>query len=77
MTDQTTLFEDWIDEYGIDRLAQHLGVNSSTVRNWRSLRCDPTVDAMRRIKKLTKGKISYDAMIDRPTPGFTLLQRNG
>lgn len=62
------LFEDWINEYGPDRLARVLNIHVRTVYHWREKHCDPRVEYMRIIKRLTKGKIGYEQMIDRDTP---------
>lgn len=61
-------FEDWIEQVGADWLAKRLGLNPFTVLNWRALRCDPQVIHMRAIKRLSKGLVGYDQMIDRDTP---------
>jgi hypothetical protein len=58
-------FEDWIDHIGVDELALILDVTRATVLHWRAGRCDPRVDHMRRIKKMTRGVMGYEQMIDR------------
>lgn len=58
-------FEDWIDHVGVDVLAGILKVTRHTVLHWKAGRCDPRVDHMRRIKKMTRGVIGYEQMIDR------------
>lgn len=58
-------FEEWIDRKGPKALAKKLGVTHHTVLHWRSGRCDPRVHVMRKIKRLTRGEIGYDQMIDR------------
>lgn len=67
-------FEDWIDEVGPDELAKQLKVNPKTVSNWLFGYTDPRVDQMRRIKKMTKGRIGYDQMIDRPCRSVEALK---
>lgn len=58
-------FEDWIDHVGVDELAAILDVTRATVLHWKAGRCDPRVDHMRRIKRMTRGTIGYEQMIDR------------
>ena len=58
-------FVQWIDLKGPAEIAKLLGVNIFTVHHWRANRADPRVKQMRRIKKLTRGVIGYDQMIDR------------
>lgn len=65
-------FEEWIDREGVDQIAKRLGINRFSVLHWRAKRCDPRVDHMRRIKRLTRGEISYEQMIDRATPTNSL-----
>lgn len=61
-------FEEWIDLKGVHWVAEQLGVTRFTVLGWRARRADPRVDAMRRIKRLTRGLIGYEQMIERDTP---------
>lgn len=61
-------FEEWIEREGVRPLARRLGVDRFTVLNWKAKRCDPRVAVMRKIKRLTKGEIGYEQMIDRATP---------
>lgn len=65
MTKKKISFDAWIDKVGVIWLARYLKVHPGAVRHWRTKLCDPRVDHMRRIKKLTRGRISYDMMIDR------------
>jgi DNA-binding XRE family transcriptional regulator len=60
-------FDDWIDETGNDEIAEILGVSRTTVIAWRNGVSDPRVDLMRKIKKITRGKIGYVQIIDRPS----------
>lgn len=59
-------FEDWIDEKGLMQLAIELDVSYMTVHAWRNGNGNPKVDTMRKIKQMTKGKVTYDMIIDRP-----------
>lgn len=59
-------FSDWLDRLGIAVVARRLGIREMTVRNWRAGKCDPRVDQMRRIKRISDGEMDYDQMIDRP-----------
>lgn len=70
-------FEKWIDEIGVDTLAARLRVLPCTVQLWRRSKCDPRVDQMRRIKRMTRGRIDYDAIIDRPILTKKFLQNKG
>lgn len=59
-------FEDWIDSVGTHWLSKKLKVHIRTVEHWRSGFCDPRVDHMRVIRRLSHRKISYEQIIDRP-----------
>ncbi len=58
-------FDAWLDEMGAVWVARKLKVHPHAVRLWRRKHNDPRVDHMRRIKRLTKGVITYEMMIDR------------
>lgn len=58
-------FDDWIDDLTINRVAGLLRLRPLTVWHWRARRGYPKVEHMQRIKKLTKGAVSYDMIIDR------------
>lgn len=62
---QKLLFEEWIDEVGQEKLASILNVTKTTIGNWRAGRCDPRFTHMRAIKKLAKGRLGYDDIVDR------------
>lgn len=64
-------FEEWIERKGVHWVAKQLGVTRFTVLGWKARRADPRVDAMRRIKRMTRGEIGYEQMIDRDTPTNT------
>lgn len=70
-------FEEWIDQVTIRGVAHKLNLHEMTVTNWRSGRNDPKVDHMRRIKRLTKGVIGYDQMIDRKVLTSRVPQNKG
>jgi hypothetical protein len=55
---------EWINEKGVETVAGLLGVDPSTVRHWRRGHCYPRVDQMREIKRLSKGLVGYDEIID-------------
>ncbi len=57
-------FNDWINDKGTIYIAGLLNVNPSTVRHWRRGHCYPGVEQMRAIKKITKGAVTYDIIID-------------
>jgi hypothetical protein len=54
----------WIDEIGINKVAQAFCLERSTVRKWRDGSQLPKALHMQAIVKLSKGKVSYDAMIE-------------
>jgi len=58
-------FFDWIDEVTPKRIAKLFKVNPQTVRQWRKGISYPSVIHMKRIKKITRGEISYEKIIDR------------
>lgn len=55
---------DWIDREGAATLAEKLKVEVSTVRHWKSGHCLPSDKQKRAIKRLSKGEVTYDSMID-------------
>ena len=63
--EESLTFEKWIDEYGIKKLAKKLNVGDFTVDAWRRGRCDPRTDYIRQIKLISKGRVTYDMIIDR------------
>lgn len=67
-------FEEWIDKMGIDTLASRLAVDRKTILHWRARRCDPRVDYMRRMKRMSQGQLGYEQMIDRATPTNTVAR---
>lgn len=64
----TGTFERWIEKKGVDYLAQRLDVHRATILHWKAGRCDPRVEHLRLLKRLSRGMLSYEQMIDRPTP---------
>lgn len=58
-------FKRWIESFGEKRLALYLKVHPKAIQYWKTGHCDPRVDHMRRIKRLTHGLITYEMMIDR------------
>ncbi len=61
-------FEKWIEEKGVDALAQTLRVDPATIRHWKARRCDPRVEHIRALVKLSKGRLTYAMIIERETP---------
>jgi len=49
---------------GNDWLSKKLRVPRQTVSQWRHGKCYPKVSQMKKIKKVTKGLITYDIIID-------------
>ncbi len=54
----------WIDLMGAAYVADLLGINTSSVNQWRRGHCLPKVAQMRVIKKLTRGACGYEQIID-------------
>lgn len=57
-------FKEWINKHGTREIAKMLDVDPSAVRHWRDGFCYPTVKKMRIIKKITRGRIGYNQIID-------------
>lgn len=60
---QKNIFIDWVDNYGGPKLAKELGIDESTISHWRS-GSTPKVEHMRRIRKISKGHVTYGHIID-------------
>lgn len=54
----------WIKKIGRIEVARLLGVTPMTVTHWRQGTAWPKVKQMQKIKKLTKGVVDYDGIID-------------
>jgi hypothetical protein len=61
------VFISWINETGVYEVADLLGIRAATVFYWRQGKSMPKVSMMRAIRTLSKGVVSYEAIIDRPT----------
>jgi ribosome-binding protein aMBF1 (putative translation factor) len=61
---KTLSLKDWINDFGVQELAKKMKVQPSTVRHWRNGHCLPRTDQMRKIRRLSKGTVSYERMID-------------
>lgn len=59
-----TSFEKWIYKFGVNRLAGTLGIYQTTVQAWLQGRSLPRAWQMKNIKELSKGKVSYEAIIE-------------
>lgn len=57
-------FNKWIDEQGIGHLARTLDVSKPAVHHWKMGSAAPRPHHMKHILKLSKGVITYDAMIN-------------
>lgn len=57
-------FKRWIEKTGSTEVAKLLGIRRETVHHWRAGHCYPRVEQMKAIKRLTKGLIGYDEMIE-------------
>lgn len=58
-------FKSWLIEMGAPSLTRKLKVSRMTVYNWKNGKSYPEVTQMKRIKKLAKGVVTYEMMIDR------------
>lgn len=56
--------KDWLDSKRAKDLAKEMDVQLASIYQWKSGRHLPCVEEMRKIKKLSKGKVSYDIMIE-------------
>jgi hypothetical protein len=54
----------WIDEVGVNRIAQAFCLERSTVRKWREGTQIPKALHMALIVKVSRGAVTYDAMIE-------------
>jgi hypothetical protein len=68
-------FEQWVNEYGKEELTTELGIDRSTLDHWIARRHEPRIPHIQRLKKLSRGKLTYDDIIDRATPEFILPRR--
>jgi DNA-binding transcriptional regulator YiaG len=59
-----TTFQNFIKQFGQDRLARQLSVSPSTVGHWLSGHCKPTDEKKKQIVKLAKGAVTYECIID-------------
>jgi hypothetical protein len=63
--------KNWIDKQGVRAVAETLDVRTATVNYWRRGRSLPRAHQMAEIKKLSRGAVSYDIMIE------AFLSQNG
>jgi len=61
---QKISLKNWIDQEGVHKIAHILKVEESTVRHWRRGHCLPRTEQMRTIRKLSKGLVTYETIID-------------
>lgn len=54
----------WIDEVGVNKIAQIFCIERTTVRKWRTGTFLPKAFHMYAIVKLSKGQVTYDNMIE-------------
>ena len=55
---------DWIDEIGVNKVAQAFCLERSTIRKWRDGSQLPKALHMHAIVKASKGQVTYETMID-------------
>ena len=65
---RNNVFISWVNEFGAVKLARALDIDGSTISHWRNGKC-PKVEHIRRITKLSKGKLTYADIIDSQTGG--------
>lgn len=69
-------FKQWVKSYGgPERLAADLGLTSWAVRNWLQRKSYPQIETMKRIVKLSKGKLEIADVITGTDP--ELKQQRG
>jgi transcriptional regulator with XRE-family HTH domain len=68
-------FEHWVNEYGKEELAKELGIDRSTLDHWIARRHEPRTPQIQRLKKMSRGKLTYEDIIDRATPEFIQSRR--
>ena len=56
--------KDWIKSKGVRHVADLLNVNPNTVRYWAWGMTYPKTEQMREIKRITKGVVGYEQIID-------------
>lgn len=54
----------WIDEVGVNKVAQALCLERSTIRQWRTGTFLPKALHMYAIVRLSKGRVTYKGMIE-------------
>lgn len=64
MSKKKLTLRDWIDHQGIDQVAKKLKATRATVRHWRRGYCLPKSDQMLKIKKLSRGRLTIDSMVE-------------
>lgn len=62
---KTVTLKDWINGIGVVEVAKLLGVQEATVRHWRRGANLPSDQLKQKIKKFSRGTVTYDEMIDR------------
>lgn len=58
------LFKDWIADYGRVPLAKKLNVHPSNISHWISGLCYPKVRQMKALKRISRGRIGYEQILD-------------
>lgn len=61
-------FEEWIEKKGVNKIAKHLGIHRATVLHWKAKRGNPKVEHLKKLKRLARGEIDYQQMIERGKP---------
>lgn len=61
---QTVSLKDWIDKEGISTVAKVLTVTEACVRHWKRGYVLPDSNQMKKIRMLTKGRVSFDTTLD-------------
>lgn len=56
--------DQWINKVPQKTLAKKLGVNAATIHYWTIYSSLPRPEMMREIKRLSRGKVTYDSMIE-------------
>lgn len=64
MAQKSITLQSWIKETGSTEIAKTLDIDRSTVRHWKCGYGLPKAKQMLAIKRLTKGRLTCDAMIE-------------
>jgi transcriptional regulator with XRE-family HTH domain len=67
----TVTLQEWIIKTGPKKVAQQLNVDPSTVSGWRNKKTFPRPDKLKLIHQLSKGRVTYQSIIEDFTTSTT------